>query len=138
MLVEEKSPSPTATLKQPDSAPAPSSAAPLRYVLWAAVAVAFTCFLLQYSLRYNRLAHYPTQDDITYISDGLDRLNVFYAQGMPGSFYFYKIVPPRAPVGTYMAALGFALFGYKDWAPYATNAVYVFILLWTIWVVMKG
>jgi Dolichyl-phosphate-mannose-protein mannosyltransferase len=138
MLVEEKFASPTATPKQPDSAPPSSSAAPLRYVLWAAVAVAFTCFVLQYSLRYNRLAHYPTQDDITYISDGLDRLNIFYEQGVPGSFYFYKTVPPRAPVGTYMAALGFALFGYKDWAPYATNAVFVFILLWTIWVVMKG
>src|ERR1700732_2224553 len=85
------------------SAPAPSGANPIRFVVWAAVAIAFTCFVLQYSLRHNRLAYFPTQDDVAYICDGLDRLNVFYAQGTAGSYYYYRVLPPRSPVGTYMA-----------------------------------
>lgn len=111
---------------------------PIRYMVWTLVAIAFTCLVLQYSMRYHRLAYPLTQDDITYVEDGLDRLNVFYSQGTQGSAYFFRISPPRAPVESYMASLGFALFGFRDWAPYATNAVWIFVLLWAIAIAMEG
>jgi hypothetical protein len=112
---------------------------PMRFAVWAVVSIAFTLVIIQYSLRHGKLLYFPTQDDITYIGDGLDRLNVFYNSGVSGSFYYYRVVPPhRSAVGTYMASIGFAMFGFEDWAPYATNAIYIFAALWGIYVIMEG
>lgn len=106
-------------------------------IVLAAVSILFTLCVLQFSFRHNRLAFHLIQDDITYISDGLDRLAILYGSGITGLVHSHISYPPyRSPVGTYMATLGFAIFGTRDWAPYATNSVFIFIMLWAIYVVM--
>jgi hypothetical protein len=74
-------------------------------------------------LRHGRLIIFPTFDDIGYFNDGLHRLQTLYDWGMGGFCSEYLTNPPHSPYSSLMAFLGFALFGYRDWAPYAMNSL---------------
>lgn len=124
--------------RQPDASRALPRNIGSRVAVWAAIAAIFTLIILQYSLRHNRLVGPPVQEDITYISDGLSRLQIFYGKGLAYAVRDYIGNPPRSPVSTYVAALGYALFGFHDWAPYACNFIIIFVLLWYVDRLLRG
>ena len=53
----------------------------LRAFLWAALSALFTLAVVQYSLRHGRLIRLPTYDDVAYMCDGLERLEILYHDG---------------------------------------------------------
>jgi hypothetical protein len=100
-----------------------------RMALWAVVSVIFTSVILQYSLVHDRLLLPASHDEVTYVLDGLNRLQIWYGQGLGALLLNFLAHPPHAPFSALIAIAGFALFGMHDWAPYAMNAVIVFTLL---------
>jgi hypothetical protein len=107
-----------------------SPAIALGHVLaWSALAAGFTLLVVHYSLSRGKLivpAHY---DDVTYLRDGLDKLDGFYRGGLPGLAGRVSLRPPHSPFSTALAFAGFALFGIHDWAPYAADAIVILALL---------
>lgn len=67
---------------------------------------------------------------ITFL-DGLKRYRalVDQPQGHLQFFYQYVTDPPHAPLHSLQAAVAFAVFGVNDWAPYASNAILLFLFL---------
>lgn len=96
---------------------------------WTVLSIGFTLLVLQYSLTRGKLivpAHY---DDVSYLRDGLAKLDGFYRGGLNGLVGRTSQHPPHSPFGTLAAFTGFALFGIHDWAPYAANGIIIFTLL---------
>ncbi|MDB5171379.1 MAG: hypothetical protein JWN51_152 [Phycisphaerales bacterium] len=85
--------------------------------------MAVTLVILQFSLRHGRLMLFPYYDDVGYLADGLFRLQTLYDFGLNGLVSTYRTLPPHSPYSSFMAFVGFALFGYHDWAPYVTNSL---------------
>jgi hypothetical protein len=89
------------------------------------------------------------EDIITHI-DGLKRWRDLSNCGVAAYLDNYIKNPPHAPLHSMMASLGFMLFGVKDWAPYAVNAVVLFAFLalvrretlpfgsWSSWLAVCG
>ncbi|MDB5301634.1 MAG: hypothetical protein JWO87_3297, partial [Phycisphaerales bacterium] len=82
-----------------------------------------TLAIIQFSLRHGKLILFPYYDDVGYFADGLFRLQTLYDFGVDGLASTYRTMPPHSPYSTFMAFVGFALFGYHDWAPYVTNSL---------------
>lgn len=96
---------------------------------WVGLSAAFTLLVLQYSLNRGKLivpAHY---DDVSYLRDGLPKLDGFYRAGLSGLVARVCQHPPHSPFATFAAFTGFAIFGTHDWAPYAVNGIIIFLLL---------
>jgi len=102
----------------------------LAHVLaWAVLAAGFTLLVVQYSLTRGKLivpAHY---DDVTYLRDALSKLDGFYRGGLNGLLGRAIDNPPHSPFSTIVAFAGYAIFGVRDWAPYAANGIIIFALL---------
>lgn len=105
---------------------------------WAALALGFTWLLLQWSFEKGRLALPPDYDDSVYMEDALARLDAIEADGLGALPRMYVEARPHAPGATALAMIGFAIFGRHDWAPYAMNAVLVFLLLLGVDHLMRG
>lgn len=120
--------------KKPETAPVegsfiPSARLTRKDVLLAAgLAFLFTLMALQWSFTHGRLAVPPTFDDITYFCDAIERLRLFYTDGLAALAKNYIAVPPHAPLSTGLAFVAFLLFGVHEWAPYALNGILIFIL----------
>lgn len=95
----------------------------VRWGVCGGFAVVLTLAILQYSFNQGRLILFPTFDDCGYMADGLMRLQTWYDWGLGGVASTYRSVPPHSPYSTVMATIGFALFGYHDWAPYVMNSL---------------
>jgi hypothetical protein len=95
----------------------------------AALAAAFTLAIVHYSLARGKLIVPATYDDVTYLRDGLEKLDGFYRGGALGFLGRISLHPPHSPFSTFLAFTGFALFGAHDWAPYAANGIIVLALL---------
>jgi hypothetical protein len=93
------------------------------------VAFVYTLLVLQWSLRVGRLAGDPVADDVGYLVDGADRLNVLDQHGVGAFLHSLRVNPPHSPWSTGLALTGFALFGVNDWSPYVLNGSLVLILL---------
>ncbi|HEY2585355.1 MAG TPA: glycosyltransferase family 39 protein, partial [Tepidisphaeraceae bacterium] len=123
---------------KPPQAARPTPAAPVavtpatalaNVLVGSALAAVFTLLVVHYSLTRGKLivpAHY---DDVTYLRDGLDKLDGFYKGGLPGIVGRVSLRPPHSPFSTSLAFTGYALFGIHDWAPYAGNAIVILALL---------
>jgi len=98
---------------------------PLRVALIVVLAAAYTALVIHYSMRRGRLIVFPTYDDVSYMTDGLKRLQAFYTGGAKAVYDLYRHVPPHAPYSTIVAFFSFAIFGVHDWAPYAGNVLLV-------------
>ncbi|HTD14966.1 MAG TPA: hypothetical protein VK673_07290 [Chthoniobacterales bacterium] len=82
----------------------------------------------------------PVYDDVGYLTDGLERLDVFQRSGIRGLCESLVHGPPHSPYSTLVATLGFDLFGVHDWAPYILNAcpLFIFLLLAAVLVQTPG
>jgi hypothetical protein len=100
-----------------------------RVLLLAIPAAAFTLLVVQYSLRRGKLLVPPTFDDISYLKDGLSRLDAFHKGGFQALLEQFPKQPAHSPLSALLAISGFALFGVHDWAPYAANGVIILTLL---------
>jgi hypothetical protein len=102
-------------------------------VIFAIISAAYTANVVQWSLRFGRLAMDPVFDDVGYFIDGLQRLNVLDSVGVHEFCKTFIQSPPHSPWSTLLAVLAFALFGVNEWAPYLLNGVLVFFLLCLAW-----
>ena len=104
------------------------------FLLLILVSALYTAHVVQWSVRWGRLAMDPVYDDVGYLTDGVDRLDVFQRSGIRGLCDSLVKVPPHSPYSTLVATLAFDLFGVHDWAPYVLNAcpLFVFLLLATV------
>ena len=89
----------------------------------------FTAFALQWSFHNGRLTRDPGFDDVGYFVDGLERSQVFYAQGFMGLIRDLSNNPPHSPWSTGLAFLSFLILGVHDWAPYLANGILVVLFL---------
>jgi hypothetical protein len=102
-------------------------------VIFAIISAAYTANVVQWSLRSGRLAMDPVFDDVGYLIDGLQRLNVLDSVGVHAFCGTFIQSPPHSPWSTLLAVVAFALFGVNDWAPYLLNGLLVFFLLCLAW-----
>jgi hypothetical protein len=98
-------------------------------VICCAAAV-YTVLALQWSFRAGRLAMDPVADDVSYLTDGLIRFNIFHSDGPWALIRSLWSSPPHSPWATVSAFLGFAIFGVNEWSPYALNGILVAVLLY--------
>ncbi|MGA8657129.1 MAG: hypothetical protein WB586_13365 [Chthoniobacterales bacterium] len=75
----------------------------------------------------------PVFDDVAYLLDGLQRLNVLDTAGFHALCNSFVQSPPHSPWSTLLAFIAFALMGVHDWAPYILNGFLVFFLLLLAW-----
>ncbi|HZT34184.1 MAG TPA: hypothetical protein VFA33_30110 [Bryobacteraceae bacterium] len=110
----------------PKTSPRPAAA----WWLLALAAALFTAAVVEYSLQYGRLIFVVQPwEDCRYVGDGLLRLTEFYGGGFGEALWSYFRNPPASPYSTYLASAGYAVFGPRDWAPYAASGVLILLLL---------
>jgi len=80
-----------------------------RWALSFALAVIFTTFNIQASLRSGVLALPPTYDDVAYFNEAIVRLKQMDDSGGMALVSGYLANPPHAPLQTLLAFIGFAL-----------------------------
>jgi len=71
----------------------------------------------------------PLYDDVSYFRDALERQVILRDQGIFALASYHFQAPPHSAWASYLALLGFALFGTNWWAPYAMNSIVLFIAL---------
>jgi hypothetical protein len=76
-----------------------------------------------------RLVDPMTHNDVNYVLDGIRRLLYIEINGFWAELPHLLQEPMHAPLSGYQAALGYYVFGFHDWAPYASNVVYLLIFL---------
>jgi len=93
---------------------------------------------LSKSYLIGRLADPITHNDVNYLIDGIQRLLYVEINGFWAELWHLFKEPMHAPYSGYQAALGFYLFGFHDWAPYASNIVYLWILFAVCVALLRG
>lgn len=106
---------------------------------WPTVAIFATVLLaisfsanIAASLHYGRLAQPPSYDDISYLSDALQRFLFDPGRGLSSVISSFLANPPHAPLSTLTALSGFWLFGPWTVAPYLANAWILAVFVLTI------
>jgi hypothetical protein len=97
--------------------------------LLVAICAVYTAHVIQWSIRFGRLAMDPVYDDVGYFLDALNRLNIFQTSGIRALCDSLVQTPPHSPYSTLAAMVTFDLFGVHDWAPYISNGFVLFIFL---------
>lgn len=98
----------------------------LRLLWWGGIASLFTYFNITQSIHQGKLSLPPVYDDVTYLLQGATWVNRLRDYGLGG---LVSAPIAQSPVMVVIAFLGFLLFGFQIWAPYAINALLVFGLL---------
>ena len=88
-----------------------------------------TASALSRSFFDGRLAAPMTHNDVNYFIEGIQHLEILRTRGLFALISDFLTGSLHAPLLTYQATLGFLVFGIEDWAPYATNIVYVVVFL---------
>jgi hypothetical protein len=97
-----------------------------RLLWWGAIAIAFTYINISQSIVQGKLSLPPVYDDVSYLLQGAIWVNAFREGGL-GELISAPIA--HSPVMVFIAFVGFLLFGFKVWAPYAVNGILVFGIL---------
>lgn len=97
-----------------------------RLLWWGTIAAAFTYFNISQSIVRGKLSLPPVYDDVSYLLQGAIWVNAFREGGL-GELISAPIA--HSPVMVLIAFVGFLLFGFKVWAPYAVNGILVFGIL---------
>jgi riboflavin transporter FmnP len=104
---------------------------------WLLITGLMTAVMVQYSFSVGPLSHDITYDDIGYFNDGLRRLDVLYAGGVPGFLRDYSKEPPHSPMSSLLAMASFAVFGVHDWAPYVGNGLLLLFAIAAVDVLLR-
>jgi hypothetical protein len=107
----------------------------LRLLWWGTIAVLFTYINITQSIAQGKLSLPPVYDDVAYLLQGATWLNAFQDHGV-GGLLSTPIV--KSPVMVTIAFLGFLLFGFQIWAPYAINSLLIFGLLLGLDLLSRG
>jgi len=91
------------------------------------ISLCITAAAISKSYLVGKLATPMTHNDVNYVIDGIRRLLYIELNGFWAELSRLYRDLMHAPLSGYQAALGFYLFGFEDWAPYATNIIYLFI-----------
>jgi hypothetical protein len=94
-------------------------------LLWSLISATYAAIIIQYSMRYGRLAAPPYYDDVSYFVDALPRLQEFYTRNWAVVCLGLLLRAPHSLFSTVVAVAGYLVFGTRDWAPYAANAVII-------------
>ena len=97
-----------------------------RLLWWGTIATAFTYFNISQSIAQGKLSLPPAYDDVSYLLQGSIWVNAFREGGLSG---LISAPVAHSPVMVLIAFIGFLLFGFQVWAPYAINGVFVFGIL---------
>jgi hypothetical protein len=98
----------------------------LRLLWWGTIAFLFTSINITQSINQGKLSLPPVYDDVSYFLQGATWLNAFRNHGTGG---LLSAPIAQSPVMVFIAFLGFLIFGFQVWAPYAINGLLVFGLL---------
>lgn len=93
------------------------------------LAVAITSAAIWRSYFDGRLSQPITHNDVNYFMEGIQRYGSFVRDGALAEILYFLRYPPHAPMSTYQAAAAFGFLGLHDWAPYASNIIFVIITL---------
>src|SRR5450755_1698636 len=88
----------------------------------------FVALQIQMSLRAGTLGLPPTYDDVGYFVDAARRIGEFLSGGLAEVIKGYISNPPHSPGSTFLAALGFMLFGMNAVAAAISNAIPLFVV----------
>lgn len=90
----------------------------------------YTTMCITWSMKYGRLAYDSVYDDVVYLIDAAGRLDTLQSKSLYSFLTTFWETPPHSPYSTILALISFVLFGLVDWAPYALNAITLFIFLY--------
>ena len=108
--------------------PIASAARRSELLLWSLISAAYAAIIIQYSMKYGRLAAPPYYDDVSYFVDALPRVQEFYTRNWAMVCLGLLARAPHSLFSTVVAVAGYLVFGARDWAPYAANAVIILAL----------
>ena len=100
---------------------------PRDLVLATILAAAFVALQITASLNGGTLSFPPTYDDIGYYNDAASRVRILWDSSSISVLKNYIVSPPHAPGSTFLAAVGFLMFGVKPWAADVANALPLFL-----------
>jgi hypothetical protein len=100
---------------------------PRDLVLATILAAAFVALQIAASLNGGTLSVPPTFDDIVYYNDAASRVRILWDSGIVAVLTNYIASPPHAPGSTFLAAVGFLMFGFKPWAADIANTLPLFL-----------
>ena len=116
-----------------------------RVSIWYGVCLFLACaflalMFLQHSALRGRLQYEVGYEDVITFIDGLKRYKALVDQPQTHLqfFYQYAVDPPHAPLHSLQAGLAFAIFGINDQAPYLSNVVLLFALLFAFAYAARG
>lgn len=96
-----------------------------------------TSTVIHTSMLRGRLAFFPRMDDVMYMARGAELVRAAREGAIrAGPFAAaadlardWRLHPPHSPWTSSAAALGYGLFGFRDWAPYLFTSIPVFAFL---------
>ncbi len=104
------------------------------FLLAVLAAIVFTGFVISRSQADGRLAHEPLFDDVIYMVDGAQRLQVLQEKGCLAAASDLLKRPPHSLLSTAQAMLSFGLLGLKESSPYVFNGFILLAFLWaSLW-----
>lgn len=95
------------------------------YVVLVVIGVIYTAVVLQWSARYGRLAMDPQWDDVSYLVDAQQRLEILDRQAFLKVIRSFWKSPPHSPWSTACPLFAFMTLGAQAWTPYLLNVVLV-------------
>lgn len=102
------------------------------------LAVAFSYIIFNYSREHGRCASIPFYDDCTYILSGAVRYKILMSDGPLALIRFQAQNFSHSPWSEFLALFSYVVFGLKEHAPYAGNAVLVVAFLLMVNNLMAG
>lgn len=97
-----------------------------------AIAAVYSASLVWLSTRYFRLSGFPVVDDVFYFNEGIKLLKTLDTGGVAALLDHVRQNPLHGPLSSVQAAVVFALFGIRDWLPYASMFLCVAAWLYAV------
>jgi hypothetical protein len=93
------------------------------------ITAAFVLTVIAYSFSRGRLGNLPQYDDVSYLLDSLNRYHALMEHGLFSFIIEFFRNPPLSPYITLIGVVSFLLFGVTEWAPYALNGAFIYLIL---------
>lgn len=94
------------------------------------ISVLFTAFCVNQAVLWGNYAYPVDFDDVGYFTDAMYRLLEWHKR--VSLLQLYIDSPPHSPIYTYIAMLGFSMFGEASWGPLAVTGVFIWALSFVV------